>query len=205
MSIHGWLLTKRVQRFLMPDLPAPLARLIDKLLEAVADLTAQLERGEITARAWQREMEKLLTRYHEAAFMLGQESPELSDGAMAIIVKDVAFQLGFLDGFAATIAGAAGWQAAWLPRAGLYAQAIKKPYWQGVGAKVGLPALPNYPGDGGSECLGNCRCTIDVETLSEERGDYNVYWRLGAEKHCPTCPQRAKSWNPLKVRGGKIV
>lgn len=186
-------------------MPTFLERLIQKLLDAVADLTAQLERGDITVKAWQREMEKLLTRYHEAAFMLGLESPELNDEAMAIIVADVEYQLGFLDAFAATIAGASAWQAAWNSRAALYAQAIKKPYWQGEGARIGIPALPYYPGDGSSECLGNCNCSLEVNILSEERGDYDIYWRLGAEKHCPTCPRRAREWNPLKVRKGKVV
>jgi hypothetical protein len=186
-------------------MPDELDRLIQKLLDEVATLTGRLERGEITVRAWQREMERLLARYHEAAFMLGLESSELDDDAMAIIIKDIEFQLGYLDAFAATIAGASAWQPSWNSRAALYAQSIKKPYWEGETKKIGLPPLEHYPGDGSTECLGNCRCWLQIDTLSEERGDYDVYWRLGAERHCATCPQRAKSWNPLRVRKGKIV
>lgn len=181
----------------MPDLPAPLARFVQKLLDAVADLTTQLERGEITTRAWQREMEKLLARYHEAAFMLGKDSPELDDKAMAIIVKDIEFQLSFLDAFAGTIAGASAWSAAWGPRAGLYAQAIKKPYWQGMGARIGID-LPGYPGE--SECLGNCGCSWDIK---EVKGGYDAYWRRGKQDSCNGCRQREKEWNPYRIRGAK--
>lgn len=186
-------------------MPDELDRLIQKLLDAVADLTAQLERGEITVKAWQREMEKLLARYHEAAYMIGLESSELDDDAMAIIIKDIEFQLGYLDAFAVAIAGASAWQASYNSRAAMYAQSIKRTYWRGTGAKIGLPPLPPYPGDGSTECLGNCNCYLDTQEISGERGDYDVYWRLGAEKHCSTCPRRAADWNPLKVRKGKIV
>jgi hypothetical protein len=184
----------------LSDLPPSLARLVQKLLDAVADLTAQLERGEITVRAWQREMERLLTRYHEAAFMLGLESPELDDEAMAIIVKDIEFQLGYLDAFAATIAaaGAGGWLAAWGPRAGLYALSPKRTYWQGVASKLSI-MLPGYPGE--SECLSNCGCSWDVR---EVKGGYDAYWRRGKSDSCNGCRQREAQWNPYRIReGGK--
>lgn len=193
-------------------MPDSLERLIQQLTEAVSDLTARLERAEITVEQWQREMEKLLTRYHEAAFMVGQDSDEIDDAALAIIMAAIDSQLEYLAAFAATIAevmtagaGIAAWMAAWNSRAAMYAQAAKTSYWRGYIIKIGLPPLPYVPGDGSSECLTNCHCWLQIETLSEQKGNYDIYWRLGAEKHCPTCPRRERSWNPLKVRGGKIV
>jgi hypothetical protein len=177
-------------------MPDKLPRLIDKLLEAVADLTMQLERGEISVTSWQREMERLLARYHEAAYMLGQDSPELDDKALAIIVKDIKFQLGYLDAFAATIAGASAWQASWNSRAGLYARAIKKPYWQGVAGYWGLD-LPGYPGE--SECLSNCGCSWDIKEVA---GGHDCYWRRGKEDSCNGCRSRERNWNPYRIRGG---
>lgn len=188
-------------------MPDSLSRLIQKLTDAVSDLTAQLERGEITTAEWQREMEKLLARYHEAAFMLGQDSAEIDDAALLILIGEIEYQLDFLAAFAAVMAevGIAAWMPVWNARAAMYAQATKASYWRGYIVKIGLPQLPHYPGDGSSECLTNCHCWLDIRTLSEQKGDYDVYWKLGAEKHCKTCPRRAISWNPLKVRGGKIV
>ncbi len=178
----------------LSDLPPALARLVQKLLDAVADLTAQLERGEIAADVWQREMERLLTRYHEAAFMAGQDSAEIDDKAMAIIVKDVEFQLGFLDAFAVAILAAAGWQTAWNARAGLYALSPKRTYWQGVAYKQGIE-LPGYPGE--SECLSNCGCAWDIQ---EVRGGYDAYWRRGKKDSCNGCRQREAAWNPYRIR-----
>lgn len=193
-------------------MPDSLERLIQQLTEAVSDLITRLERAEITVEQWQHEMEKLLTRYHEAAFMLGQDSDEVDDAALAIIIAAIDSQLEYLDAFAATIAevmaagaGMAAWMAAWNSRAAMYAQAVKTTYWRGYIIKIGMPPLPYVPGDGSTECLTNCHCWLQIDTISEQKGDYDVYWRLGAEKHCPTCPQRAKNWNPLKVRGGEFV
>lgn len=188
----------------LSDLPPPLARLAQKLLDAVDGLSAELERGEIGVTAWQREMERLLVRYHVAAYMTGQESEVVSDNARALIVEAAQVQLEYLNGFAAAIA-AGGWAAGYQARAELYALAIKTTYWQGATSKTGLPPLPHYPGDGSSACLSNCNCSLDIQEVSAERGDYDIYWRLGAEKHCTTCPQRAASWSPLKVRNGRIV
>lgn len=178
-------------------MPDELDRLIQKLLDAVADLTAQLERGEITVKAWQREMEKLLARYHEAAYMIGLESSELDDDAMAIIIKDIEFQLGYLDAFAVAIAGASAWQASYNSRAAMYAQSIKRTYWQGIAAKARL-TLPGYPGE--SECLSNCGCSWDIQDI---KGGWDCYWRRGKDDSCDGCRQREREWNPYKIRGGE--
>jgi hypothetical protein len=182
-------------------MPESLERLIQKLLDAVAGITTRLERGEMTVKAWQREMERLLTRYHEAAFMIGQESPELDEEALAIIVEDVAFQLGFLDEFAQAIASGiasgAGWSAAWNARAAMYAQAVKKPYWQGEASRINV-TLPGMPCE--SECLSNCGCYWDIQQVS---GGFDAYWRRGKNDSCNGCRQREREWNPFKIRKGK--
>jgi hypothetical protein len=177
-------------------MPDELERLIQKLLEEVANLTARLERGEITVRTWQREMEKLLARYHEAAYMLGLESAELDDDAMATIIKDIEFQLDYLDSFAETIAAGSAWMAAWTARAALYAQSPKRTYWQGVAGNMGID-LPGYPGE--SECLSNCGCSWDIQ---EVKGGYDAYWRRGKNDSCAGCRQREREWNPFRIREG---
>jgi hypothetical protein len=178
-------------------MPDSLDRLIQRFLDEVATLTSRLERGEITVKAWQREMEKLLARYHEAAYMIGLESSELDDDAMAIIIEDIEFQLGYLDAFAVAIAGASAWQASFNSRAALYAQSPKRTYWQGIAAKARL-TLPGMPGE--SECLSNCGCEWDIR---EVKGGWDCYWRRGKKDSCNGCRQREREWNPYKIRGGE--
>lgn len=66
--------------------------------------------------------------------------------------------------------------------------------------------LPAHPGDGTTECFSRCRCSWRVRPLSKRRGDFDVSWRLGAtERHCTTCPERARQWVGLEIRGGRFV
>lgn len=177
----------------LSDLPPPLARLAQKLLDAVDDLSAELERGEIGVTAWQREMERLLVRYHVAAYMTGQESEAISNDARALIVEAAQVQLEYLNGFAAAIA-AGGWAAGYQARAGLYALAIKTTYWQGVAGKIDI-TLPGYPGT--SECLSNCGCSWDIQQV---KGGYDAYWRRGKRDSCDGCRAREAMWSPYKIR-----
>lgn len=69
--------------------------------------------------------------------------------------------------------------------------------------KLDLPVLPTYPGDPHLECKGYCKCHLDIRE-GAEAGDWDVYWKLGRAEHCPDCLYLAASWNPLKIRAGKI-
>lgn len=177
-------------------MPDSLSRLIQQLTEAVSDLTAQLERGEITIEQWQREMEKLLARYHEAAFMLGQDSAEIDDAALLILIGEIEYQLGFLEAFAAVMAevGIAAWMPVWSARAAMYAQAPKTTYWQGVAHALNI-TLPGQPGQ--SECLARCGCWWDIR---EVKGGYDAYWRRGKKDSCNGCRLREQKWNPFRIR-----
>lgn len=186
----------------MPDLselPQPLVRLMAKLLDAVAALTGKLEAGDITIQQWQREMERLLVRYHVAAYMTGQDSEAISDAARAVIVASVQEQLGYLDKFAAAIGEAGAWMTAWGARAGLYALAIKSSYWRG---RTWYLSLPGYPAQGVG-CYSNCTCFWDIQSLNRDKGDFDCYWRKPNSDSCKECIERANKWNPYKIRGGK--
>ena len=89
----------------------------------------------------------------------------------------VAEQLKYYDRFAAQAGDMS--DAAVAARAGMYAGAVRGTYY---GARY--PGLSQYPGDGGTQCLTNCKCSLD------ERDD-GIYWILNPAEHCDGCQTMA--------------
>ena len=187
----------------LSDLPPELRYLIEALVQGIQNVTGDLAAGNTTVEQWQSDMLDLLARFYPAAHMAGLDSDELSESAITDLVAQVAAQADFLKDFVLEIADADTFWEGWNARAESYAGGIKNPYWQGATDVLPLPAMP---GDGTSQCLGNCNCQWRIEPLDEEAGDYDCYWELesGAE-HCQTCLERSGQWNPLQVRDFRLV
>ncbi len=93
-------------------------------------------------------------------------------------------QLGYLKRFAAEAAGLS--KAAIAARAQLYAGAIRSTYYE---TRWGDWIIPPSLLPGNQECLGNCRCTIDIRDNGDGTG---VLTRvMGGENHCTECPPLA--------------
>lgn len=185
-------------------LPGPLGDLTDMFTEEIRALTAQLQAGKITPNEWQFEFEYALVRYQLAGAMAGAGTDVLPEKLITKVSEYITEQFGFLGDFSVEIAkNLEEWQAGWNARAESYAGAIKQPYWTG---EVKMLPLPAMPGDGTSQCLGNCKCSWDVKVVDEEAGDYDCTWVYGeTEDHCQTCIVRAREWRPLQIRGGRVV
>jgi hypothetical protein len=89
----------------------------------------------------------------------------------------VAEQLKYYDKFAAQVGdlseGSIG------PRAAMYAKAIRGTYGQ-----ARYPGLKQYPGDGQTQCLTNCLCSLDEK-------DDGIHWTLNAGESCSDCEAMA--------------
>lgn len=160
-----------------------------------------------TGRAWRAGMERAISAAHTAAYLAGTaerlgvqaggallSERRLSRAERREIQAAVAAQLRYLDGFDPSQMSEAAARA----RAALYAGAVKATYYL---ARWGDWELPWVPGDGSTECLGNCLCSASVKDNSDGTGVYT--WVLGAgesERHCTTCPSRAGD-HPVKRRG----
>lgn len=164
------------------------------------------------ARDWERRMEQAIARGHTAAWIAGaaersfggkvREFASRFVGARALSTSDrrelsalVARQMDYLKGFAGAREGMS--EAAIRARAQLYAGAVRASYYT---ARWGDWELPWSPGDGSSECLGNCHCSASVADNGDGTGIYT--WTLGSgasERHCATCPGRAGD-HPVKRR-----
>jgi hypothetical protein len=66
-----------------------------------------------------------------------------------------------------------------------------------------LPNMPFQPKDR-TRCDGGCKCRWDWIILDREKGDADVYWRLGEAEHCITCVRRADTFKPLRIRNFQI-
>jgi hypothetical protein len=97
----------------------------------------------------------------------------LSKAERADIKQAVQEQLKYLKGFLAAKGDMS--EAAIRARAQLYAGSIRATY-----GRARYPGLRQYPGDGGTQCLTNCKCSLD------ERDD-GIYWVLNPAEHCNGC------------------
>ena len=185
------------------SLPAPLGSLTEQFTADIRALTERLQAGDLAPAEWEMEFEYALVRYQLAGAMAGADADELPDELITQVGDYITEQFGFLGNFTAEIAANLDeWQAGWNSRAESYAGSIKIPYWTGETKMLPLPAMP---GDGTSQCLGNCQCAWDITVIDEDAGDYDCVWVYGeTEDHCQTCKVRAREWNPLRIRGGRV-
>lgn len=97
----------------------------------------------------------------------------------------VAEQITYYDRFAEQAGDMS--EAAVAARAQMYAGAVRGTYY---GARY--PGLNQYPGDGNTQCLTNCLCSLD------ERDD-GIHWVLDGGEHCDDCETMAAG-GPYNVR-----
>lgn len=166
---------------------------LDRLRELTLDAIRPALGG--SPGAFRRTMAQAINRAHTAAYIAGtaerlKVSPKAVKGLSRAERKElqatVAAQLKYLDGFVADLRAGRLTPAQASARAALYAGAPQATYGQ-----ARYPGLPFYPGDGGTPCKGNCRCS-----WHEEDGAH--YYRLGAAEHCGGCTSRAAG-NPYRI------
>lgn len=182
-------------------MPDELRRLLDLLIEDVSLQSAAMDAGRVSVNEWQIRMAQSLLAAHYAGYGTGRGVTRLSLQEEARVNRIVGEQLDYLNRFAAEL-DTRGWTAADAARALLYVGATKGTYYKG---RAGHYDLEAYPGDGQSECLGNCTCSLEIDELDQKELDADVYWRLGSGESCPTCRRRAREWAPLRFRGGERV
>lgn len=164
--------------------------------------------GTLSLEDWHSQMmEGIRLAFIEQAIAGAYEGDErmITSADMRRIERDIERQYEFLDNFAADIEKAVlreGASLNFIPaRAALYAQSSSAEYWR----QATDVDLPNVPGDGSTQCLGNCTCSIRLECEYDAIGSVVAvlaFWELDPlheENHCPDCPRRAMEWNPLRI------
>lgn len=137
---------------------------------------------------WEKAMQGVIARGHTAAHLMGVAERAgvnvdsglfrgLSKAERDDIKKAVSTQLEYLTRFAAQRGSLS--EAQIKARAQLYAGATRGTFFSSR-----YPGLTQYPGDGQTACLTNCKCSLD------ERAD-GVHWRLNAGESCDDCEAMA--------------
>lgn len=162
-------------------------------------ITQLMVDGDVTVQQWVGDMRDLLKNTYRAMYELaigGRENMTQADyGRLGGILQE---QYRYLDNFAADLAAGklSPLQAQY--RARMYIESATQAFERALAAGYGI-ALPQYPGDGGTQCLANCRCHWDIH----EREDvFACYWNLGEAEHCPDCLSNAAVYKPFLVPKG---
>lgn len=176
----------------------------------IRGLAQMLGRGDLSIQRWELEMREAIKLTHGAEYVFGRggfRQMDQSDwGRVGSIVKD---QYQYLNGFSRDIAsgryndaegtlsvGAVEARATMYAGAGVYSFSVAR--------EVSFPGLqlPCHPGDGGTPCLTNCRCSW---RLAETQSEYRATWLLGSTEHCEGCSARATSFNPYTQAKAPVV
>lgn len=191
------------------EFPDPLRALLQSFSEDIAELMADLKAGRISLETW-RQRFGLLLASHISGSYFASGSFDLQ-GDDAVWIRDwLANQLDYLDGFEKTIRtnyeAGGQYSETYTTRAQMYVTSIVAPYW--YGAAEGLP-IPAYPGDGTSQCMQGCNCALDIRWIDHQKGDADIFWLLNqkrvSERNCQTCIERARQWNPIRVRDWALI
>lgn len=180
--------------------PLALDSLIARASDQIAEATARLQARALTLDQWEMQMLLAIEMAYTAAYGAGSGS-ELTDADRALVNGMVGEQREFLRGFKQAISDGSISPAQAQARAQMYAESVKSSYWRGATRGYVIPAVP---GDGSTQCLTNCKCSLRIDEL-EGDGDADIYWLLSDAEHCQGCIQRAADWSPLQVRDGEVV
>lgn len=176
-------------------MPTNLDTLRAQPLTLIGPATTTLAEGG-SIGAWRKAMEVAIRRSQMAAYIAASAerlgvSPKVIKGLSRAERKEldarIAEQLKYLDGFVRDLKAGKLTMAQAQARAALYSGATRGMYYA-----TRYPGLNAYPGDGGTPCLGNCKCTL------EQKGDL-IYWRLNPAEHCDGCVSRAAA-GPYQAR-----
>lgn len=171
------------------------ARQRDRLLATTETLT----NGDLTASQYQQQIAAQLRSIHTQQYAFGRGGIHaMTDADRAAVKAAVDKQQEYLHKFSVAIDEGNLSEAQIRARASLYANAARASFEHGRAASFGDLNLPQYPGDGQTECRVNCRCHLEIV---EKRTTWEVRWivDVGAE-HCDDCTALASSWSPKVIQ-----
>lgn len=159
------------------------------------DYTTTLEQT-LDLNAWQTDMRSLVEETQVGAFMLGRGGINvMGDTETSVLADIVKSQFTYLSVFAAQLLAGQLSVAQAKARADLYMSAASYGFSRGRALAYDDLDLPGYPGDGGTPCLGNCRCAWDIQETNTE---YRAWWLASADaSECEGCDIRAGDWSPF--------
>lgn len=174
-------------------------RWIEAQKPAVNNLASQLANGNITLPQWEIQMRNEVRTNIINQYMLGhggRNSMTQADwGRVGNLVRD---QYGYLHRFAGQIAdGTITSENAIAARSRMYVEASGQAFERGRVLGQGMPDLPQYPGDGATVCLSNCKCYWNIVDRADQ---WECTWTLTPAENCEDCLALADRYAPLIIR-----
>lgn len=161
-------------------------------------LTDQVTSGKITLTQWEKGMRQIIKDTHGTLYAAAKGGfANMTQSDWGRVGQEVRKQYEYLAKFRAELAAGKSTPGQAATRAAMYPGSGNQAWEKGRAANVFDPRLlPAYPGDGSTQCRTNCKCRWEI---IESETAYLCYWRLGSEKSCADCPQRAVVWNPYTI------
>lgn len=168
----------------------------DAKRQGAGELARRLSQGEMNVGQWQKAMQNDVRNSFIDQYVLahgGRGTMTQADwGRVGRMLKD---QYGYLRKFAEEVKAGTLTEKQIAARATMYHNASVQAFEKAHARAMGAPDLPQYPGDGQTECQTNCRCHWDIRPQGD--GTFNCFWIIdpGAE-HCDDCLGLAEQYNP---------
>lgn len=180
--------------------PKQMLELRDQFVTAMQDdmrrLTQRLARRDLSIQDYVLAARQLMRTTHVDEYVLARGGRgQMTPSDWGKVGATLRFQYEKFQAFAQEIADGKMSMAQINRRALMYVDAATQSYEQGQAAALGV-TLPAHPGDGTSECLTNCKCHWSIV---EQADRWECTWVKTAKESCPTCQQRARTWNPLVI------
>lgn len=177
-------------------------------IHASGNATDQLARmvtgGLLSPEDWRDLMRQEIKDEYIRQYLLGRGGlPQMGAedwGSIGGMLKE---QYGWLDGLYEQVLGGELSEAQVANWARMYGRSAREAFERANARANGGPDLPQYPGDGKTQCLTNCQCNWEIESVYEDGQlvGWNCTWVLGPVKteHCDDCVENAEKWTPLFV------
>jgi hypothetical protein len=185
------------------DLLSLKSRFLDHMESEARRTSARLVDGSLTAAGWEVEMQSSVVTGYTAMALLGRGGREaMQPPDLAPVGAAIGQQFDYLKRFREEVAGGAVSEAALLSRAALYPASAGSAFERGRAQAFGISDLPAYPGDGSTSCLGNCRCSWDLQETDE---GIEATWQIESGDSCDDCLENAQNWAPLLLEREEIA
>lgn len=158
----------------------------------VQSIVDRYNAGSLSASAFKREMRGAIKTAFGAEYVFGRGGfKQMTPADWGRLGSEVKRQYQFLDRFVEKLPELSANQIS--ARALMYMDSSVQAHGRGLASAWDVTP-PGTPGDGGSACKSNCRCSIRFEL---EDGGVVMYWDTQADP-CPDCASRGLDWHPYK-------
>jgi len=160
-------------------------------------LANDLLNGRINLQQWTLNFREQLKTTYINQYMAGRGGLDaMTQADWGRIGRQLRDQYAYMNQFAAQIARGDLTTAQIEARMKLYFNSATQMFERAQAASSGV-VLPQYPGDGRTQCRTNCKCEWDIQEYDDR---WDCYWKLNPAEHCPDCIDNSQTWNPLVIR-----